>query len=357
MRVDVVTLFPELFDGFLDDELRRPRARAGGAHGTPPLSARLRARQAPQRGRHAVRRRQRDAHAGRRPRRVHGVARRRRAAAAGRARSHRVLLTPQGRPLDQSGVERLAARTRADARLRALRRVRRARADVRRRGGLARRLRDDRGRGRGDGGRRGVRPAPAGRARQRGVDARGVAQPRDDGLLEYPQYTRPAEFRGHAVPEALVSGNHAEIEQWRREQAEERTRERRPDCSRATRTPCPPPRESAEAEHAASSRHRARAPPRARRPRGPSSRAPSPTSTSTTSRGARARTACTDYFLVHPIAAQRELVARICEHWRDGVERQAHPRPEARARARAPGDDPRRRVRRARRARARSRCG
>jgi tRNA (guanine37-N1)-methyltransferase len=49
------------------------------------------------------------------------------------------------------------------------------------------------------------------------------------GLLEYPQYTRPAEFRGMKVPDVLLSGNHAEIEQWRREQALGRTRERRPD--------------------------------------------------------------------------------------------------------------------------------
>lgn len=49
------------------------------------------------------------------------------------------------------------------------------------------------------------------------------------GLLEYPQYTRPAEFRGMKVPEVLLSGNHAEIEKWRREQARARTKERRPD--------------------------------------------------------------------------------------------------------------------------------
>jgi len=49
------------------------------------------------------------------------------------------------------------------------------------------------------------------------------------GRLEYPQYTRPAEFRGMSVPDVLVSGNHAEIEKWRREQAERRTKERRPD--------------------------------------------------------------------------------------------------------------------------------
>jgi len=46
------------------------------------------------------------------------------------------------------------------------------------------------------------------------------------GLLEYPHYTRPAEFRGWRVPDVLLSGNHAAIAQWRREQAERRTRER-----------------------------------------------------------------------------------------------------------------------------------
>ncbi|BCX05716.1 MAG: tRNA (guanine-N(1)-)-methyltransferase [Candidatus Roseilinea sp.] len=46
------------------------------------------------------------------------------------------------------------------------------------------------------------------------------------GLLEYPHYTRPAEFRGWRVPDVLLSGNHAEIAKWRREQAERRTRER-----------------------------------------------------------------------------------------------------------------------------------
>jgi len=50
-----------------------------------------------------------------------------------------------------------------------------------------------------------------------------------DGGLEYPQYTRPREFRGMAVPEVLLSGNHAEIARWREEQARARTRQRRSD--------------------------------------------------------------------------------------------------------------------------------
>ncbi len=52
------------------------------------------------------------------------------------------------------------------------------------------------------------------------------------GLLEAPQYTRPAEFRGWKVPDVLFSGNHAEIARWRKEQAEKRTRENRPDLLR-----------------------------------------------------------------------------------------------------------------------------
>jgi tRNA (guanine37-N1)-methyltransferase len=53
-----------------------------------------------------------------------------------------------------------------------------------------------------------------------------------DGLLEEPVYTRPADFRGWRVPEVLLSGNHALVEQWRREQRLRRTGERRPDLLR-----------------------------------------------------------------------------------------------------------------------------
>jgi tRNA (guanine37-N1)-methyltransferase len=49
------------------------------------------------------------------------------------------------------------------------------------------------------------------------------------GLLEYPQYTRPATFRGEAVPDILLSGDHGAVDRWRSEQALERTRRRRPD--------------------------------------------------------------------------------------------------------------------------------
>lgn len=51
----------------------------------------------------------------------------------------------------------------------------------------------------------------------------------EDGLLDYPQYTRPAEFRGWKVPDVLLSGNHRKIADWRKEQQIQRTRDRRPD--------------------------------------------------------------------------------------------------------------------------------
>ena len=52
------------------------------------------------------------------------------------------------------------------------------------------------------------------------------------GLLEAPQYTRPAKFRGWKIPEVLLSGNHAEIAKWRKEQALKRTKQNRPDLLR-----------------------------------------------------------------------------------------------------------------------------
>ena len=53
------------------------------------------------------------------------------------------------------------------------------------------------------------------------------------GLLEYPQYTRPREFRGMTVPEVLLSGDHAKVALWRKEQALKRTLQRRPDLIHA----------------------------------------------------------------------------------------------------------------------------
>ena len=60
-------------------------------------------------------------------------------------------------------------------------------------------------------------------------DACWQQESHSDGLLEYPQYTRPAEWRGRPVPQVLLSGHHANIERWRRERSLEKTRRARPD--------------------------------------------------------------------------------------------------------------------------------
>lgn len=62
-----------------------------------------------------------------------------------------------------------------------------------------------------------------------GDEDSSVVESFKDSLLEYPQYTRPREFRGLKVPDVLVSGHHEEIQRWREEQARERTRTKRPD--------------------------------------------------------------------------------------------------------------------------------
>jgi tRNA (guanine37-N1)-methyltransferase len=62
-----------------------------------------------------------------------------------------------------------------------------------------------------------------------GNEASGTDESFVAGRLEYPQYTRPAEFRGHAVPEVLLSGDHARVARWRRAAALRRTMDRRPD--------------------------------------------------------------------------------------------------------------------------------
>ena len=62
-----------------------------------------------------------------------------------------------------------------------------------------------------------------------GSEASSLDDSHSSGLLEYPQYTRPAVYRGWSVPEVLLSGNHAQIAKWRRQQAIVRTLERRPE--------------------------------------------------------------------------------------------------------------------------------
>ena len=55
----------------------------------------------------------------------------------------------------------------------------------------------------------------------------------EDGLLEYPQFTKPREWEGRAIPDILLSGDHKRVEEWRRQEARRLTAERRPDLARA----------------------------------------------------------------------------------------------------------------------------
>lgn len=64
-----------------------------------------------------------------------------------------------------------------------------------------------------------------------GDDNSSHVESHSEGLLEYPQYTRPVEYDGKRVPEILLSGNHPQIEKWRQDEAVKRTKERRPDLS------------------------------------------------------------------------------------------------------------------------------
>ena len=64
-----------------------------------------------------------------------------------------------------------------------------------------------------------------------GKEASGAEESFENALLEYPHYTRPREWEGRAIPEVLLSGDHAKIAEWRRREAERITRERRPDLA------------------------------------------------------------------------------------------------------------------------------
>ncbi|APF36579.1 tRNA (guanosine(37)-N1)-methyltransferase TrmD [Chelatococcus daeguensis] len=69
-----------------------------------------------------------------------------------------------------------------------------------------------------------------------GKEASGKEESFEGGLLEYPHYTRPREWEGRAIPDVLLSGNHAAIARWRREEAERLTRARRPDLWQRRKT-------------------------------------------------------------------------------------------------------------------------
>jgi tRNA (guanine37-N1)-methyltransferase len=64
-----------------------------------------------------------------------------------------------------------------------------------------------------------------------GAEESGAEESFENGLLEYPHYTRPREWEGRSIPDTLLSGDHAKIAAWRRSEAERITRERRPDLT------------------------------------------------------------------------------------------------------------------------------
>jgi tRNA (guanine37-N1)-methyltransferase len=226
MRVDVVTLFPEMFAGFLATSFVG-RAVEGGQ-----LAVRLRSPRDFGLGKH---RSVDDTPYGGGSGMVMRVdvlvaaMESLDADAPGGVAAHRVLLTPQGRVLDQARVHELAARDAVmlvcgryegfDERVRAYVHEEVSLGDFVMTGGevAAMAVVDACAR---------LLPGVLGNEASTIDESHS---PGTGGLLEYPHYTRPAEFRGARVPEVLVGGNHAEIARWRREQAVERTKERRPD--------------------------------------------------------------------------------------------------------------------------------
>ncbi|HLK41676.1 MAG TPA: tRNA (guanosine(37)-N1)-methyltransferase TrmD [Polyangiaceae bacterium] len=226
MRVDVVTLFPDIFAGFLATSFVA-RAIAGER-----LAVRLRSPRDFGLGKH---RSVDDTPYGggsgmvMRVDVIVAAIESLDADAPGGVRARRVLLTPQGRPFDQEKASDLAHK---DAILLVCGRYE----------GFDERVRShvDEEVSLGDfvmtGGEVAAMAVIDACARLLpgvlGNDASTIEEshsPETGGLLEYPQYTRPVEFRGQRVPVVLQGGNHAAIAAWRREQAVARTRDRRPD--------------------------------------------------------------------------------------------------------------------------------
>jgi tRNA (guanine37-N1)-methyltransferase len=226
VRVDLVTLFPEMFEGFLATSFVA-RAIEGGA-----LAVRFRSPRDFGLGKH---RSVDDTPYGGGSGMVMRVdvlvaaMESLDADAPGGARARRVLLTPQGRVLDQRKVHELASTPAVmlvcgryegfDERVRAHVDEELSLGDFVMTGGevAAMAVVDACAR---------LLPGVLGNEASTIDESHS---PDTGGLLEYPHYTRPAEFRGARVPEMLTSGNHAQIAAWRREQAIARTRSRRPD--------------------------------------------------------------------------------------------------------------------------------
>ncbi len=297
MDFEIITLFPELFDSFLAAGLlgkavkngtvrvafTNPRDFAPGAHrkvdDTPYGGGVGMVMQAPPL--------------------VDAIE----SAIAARGPAHRILLTPVGRPLTQARVRELAA-------------LPRVLLVCGRYEGVDERVRDlaiDEEISLGDFVLTGGEPAA-----MTIVDAvarylpgvLGDATSTDDesfsaGLLEYPQYTRPPEYRGRGVPDVLLSGNHERIRSWRLETSQERTRTRRPDLLPID------VRALAQRTHVALVHH----------PVYDKNHRIVTTAVTNLDIHDIARASRTyglgGYVLVTPVAAQRELVGKIIGHWVD----------------------------------------
>ena len=223
MRVDIVTLFPEAFEGFLKTSFVARAIAAGKmsvAFHTPRdfgLGAHKSIDDTPYGGGSGM------------VMRVDVlVSCMESIEPQGPGHSHRVLMTPQGAPLNQTRVQALAARDAIvlicgryegfDERIRGYVDEEISLGDFVMTGGevAAMAVIDAC-----------VRLLPGVLGNEESTKEESHAP--ETGLLEYPHYTRPAEFREVKVPEVLTRGNHAEIARWRRAQAEERTAQRRPD--------------------------------------------------------------------------------------------------------------------------------
>jgi tRNA (guanine37-N1)-methyltransferase len=226
VRVDLVTLFPELFETFLSTSFVG-RARTGGQ-----LTPRLRSPRDFGLGKHKS---VDDTPYGGGSGMVMRVdvlvatmeALDAEAEAAGLPRARRVLLTPQGAPFVQKTAVRLSGEPAImlvcgryegfDERVRSFVDEEISLGDFVMTGGEIAAMAIIEATVR-------LLPGVLGNAESTREESHG-----DDGLLEYPQYTRPADFRGHGVPAVLAGGNHAEIARWRRAEALARTEARRPD--------------------------------------------------------------------------------------------------------------------------------
>lgn len=226
MRVDILTLFPELFETFLRTSFVG-RAMAGGQ-----VVTRLRSPRDFGLGRHkSVDDTPYGGGSGMVMRVDVMVACMESldadAAAEGKPPAHRVLLTPQGKPFAQPAAARFAELPAVmlvcgryegfDERIRGLVHEELSLGDFVMTGGEVAAMAVIEASVR-------LIPGVLGNEDSTREESHG-----EGGLLEYPHYTRPAEFRGQGVPAVLVSGNHAHIESWRRAQATERTLQRRPD--------------------------------------------------------------------------------------------------------------------------------